>query len=101
LNISTWSAAGQVDVVFQNNKCPNLSIASLGPGEHFGELELVNGRTAAAGVNAAAGSPVELLLLPKETFLKQLKISPPTQAAMAKIANARNEENRSYDRRCR
>lgn len=94
-------AAGQVEVVLQNPKCPSLSIAFLGSGEHFGEIELVYGGKAAAGVIAASGTQVELLLLPRESFLKQLQISPSTQEVISRIANARLEENRSHDRRCR
>jgi putative ABC transport system ATP-binding protein len=94
-------AAGQVEVDLQNPKCPDLSIGCLGPGDHFGEVELVYGGKAAAGVAAAAGAQVELLLLPREAFIKQMQTSPPTQDALAKIANARLEENRLRDRRCR
>jgi CRP-like cAMP-binding protein len=73
----------------------------LSSGEHFGEIELVYGGKATAGVIAAPGDQVELLLLPRETFLKQIQISPSTQEAISRIANARLEENRSHDRRCR
>jgi ABC-type lipoprotein export system ATPase subunit len=94
-------AAGRVDVVLQNSKCPGLSIAYLGPGEHFGEIELIYGGRAVAGVVAASGTQVELLLLPRESFLKQLQVSPSTQEVISRIANARLEENRLHDRRCR
>lgn len=94
-------AAGQVEIVLQSQKCPDLIVARLGEGEFFGEVELLNGQNSLASVRTAPESPVETLAIPRDVFIHLLADSPLTEEAITKIVQARVEENRGHDRRCR
>jgi ABC-type polar amino acid transport system ATPase subunit len=92
---------GQVEVVLESPRCPEMIVARLGPGEFFGEVELVRGGQSIANIRTASGGEVELVALNHEPFLKLLKDSPLTGEAITRVVQARVEENRAKDRRCR
>ncbi len=94
-------SSGQVEIVLQSSRCPDMIIARLGPGEFFGEVELLRGGVSIAGVRTAPEGPVELLALKHDTFRELLSRSPLTEEAICKIVAARVDENRTSDRRCR
>jgi CRP-like cAMP-binding protein len=94
-------ASGEVDVILSNAECPEMCLARLGPGQFFGEVELTQGRNSVASVRAAKNGPVELALLEREQFAQLLRGSPPTEQALAEVAQARLEENLSQSEGCR
>ncbi len=61
-------ASGEVDVVLSSPGCPEISLARLGEGQFFGEVELLHSENSIASVRAAATGPVELSLLSKNGF---------------------------------
>jgi CRP-like cAMP-binding protein len=83
----------------QNRK--DTQLARLGPGQFFGEIELVQGGQSIACIRAAADGPVELAALHREPFIKLLADSPLTEEMIGRIVQARLEENRAADRRRR
>jgi ABC-type lipoprotein export system ATPase subunit len=89
-------ATGQVDIILQKalNK-KELTVATLGAGEFFGEVELIHGGDSIAGVRASEEGPVRLAVLPHKEFNEMLKGSPLTEEALCKIVKARLEQNRS------
>ena len=91
--------SGQVDIVLTGKKREDSVISRLGVGQFFGEVELMRGGKSIASVRASADSLVELLVLPRESFLDLLKQSPITEETIAKIVHRRLEENKSVDRR--
>lgn len=90
---------GEVEIVLQGKNRQDVTVARLGPGEYFGEVELIRGGKALAVVRAAPEAPVELLALPREEFLTLLEASPLTREAIGRIVQNRIEQNRSIDRR--
>ena len=87
--------SGAVEVVLQRRQTDGQIIAQLEAGDFFGEVSLLKGGRAIAGVRATADSPVELLAQPREKFLQMIKESPLTEEALCKIVQKRIEENRS------
>lgn len=92
-------ARGRVEVILQGKSREDTTVSSMGPGEFFGEVELVRGGRAIANVRAASDGPVELLALPREAFLSLLKESPLTEEAVGRIVQSRLAENKAGDRR--
>jgi len=94
-------ASGCVEVVLQGRRRADVTVASLCPGQFFGEVELLRGGKSIASIRAAPGAPVELLALPRAPFVELLRESPLTEDALAKLVQLRLAENRAADRRKR
>ena len=90
---------GEVEVILQGKNRQDVTVARLGPGEYFGEVELLRGGKSIASVRAAPESPVELLVLSRDAFCQLLKESPLTEEALGRIVQSRLQENKSTDRR--
>ncbi|HTX91467.1 MAG TPA: ATP-binding cassette domain-containing protein [Anaerolineales bacterium] len=93
--------SGVVEVVLQcgPRKKDGVTIARMGPGQFFGEIELLQGGKSIACIRAAPDGPVELVALHRDVFKKLLADSPLTEEALGKIVQARLDENRTADRR--
>ncbi len=85
----------------QGNDGIGTSIASIGPGQFFGEIELMQGGQSIASIRASADGPVELAALRRDQFINILHDSPVTEQMIGKIVQTRLEENRTADRRGR
>lgn len=84
---------GQVDVVVSSDNCGEMSLACLGPGQFFGEVELTHEQNSIASVRASKyGS--ELAVIPKDVFFNLIDGSPLTRAAITDIADTRLGENK-------
>ncbi len=90
---------GEVEIVLQGKNRQDTTVARLGPGEYFGEVELLRGGKSIAAVRAAPESLVEVLTLPRNEFCQLLKESPLTEASLGRIVQSRLQENKSTDRR--
>ena len=86
---------GGVEVVLTGQKRKDARLARLGPGQFFGEIELVQGGQSIACIRAAADAPVGLAALHREPFIKLLGDSPLTEEMIGRIVQARLEENRA------
>lgn len=92
---------GDVEVVLQQEPAAgnqDYIVSRLHPGEFFGEIELLRGGNSIANVRAGS-SPVEVLTLPREEFLRVINESPITAEALGKIVQQRLDEGRVADRR--
>jgi energy-coupling factor transporter ATP-binding protein EcfA2 len=89
---------GGVEVVLTGPKRKDARLARLGPGQFFGEIELVQGGQSIDCIRAAADAPVELAALHREPFIKLLGDSPLTEEMIGRIVQARLEENRAASR---
>jgi len=67
-------------------------LASLGPGQFFGEIELLNSSRALARVQSGEQG-VELIRVPEPVFRDMLNNSAPTRQTLNEIAAARYAEN--------
>ena len=90
---------GQVEVVLESSKQSEVTLGQLGPGEFFGEIELIHGGNSLASVRASPDGPVELVALPHKDFAEMLVGSPLTEEALSHIVQARLAQNRSADRK--
>jgi CRP-like cAMP-binding protein len=86
--------SGQVEIVVNVDQENEMSLARLGPGQFFGEVELIQGGESIASVRAA-NSGAEIAMLPKSTFYELIDDSPLTRSKMQEVAeNRRSEHNR-------
>jgi putative ABC transport system ATP-binding protein len=88
-------ASGEVDVVLSKPDCLEISLARLGAGQFFGEVELPSGSQSIASVRAAPGGPVEIVLLDRKEFLRLIDGAPVMQAGIAAVAQERLLEHRA------
>jgi len=92
---------GEVDVVLQSRRCSDLVVAKLGPGEFFGEVELLRGGNSIAEIRVTGDSPLELLVMNRNQFIQLLEESPLTEDALTRVVQSRIEQNRVSERKCR
>jgi ABC-type lipoprotein export system ATPase subunit len=92
---------GAVDIVLHGPTPEEVTIARLGKGEFFGEVELMKGGRSIATVRAANTGEVSLAALPRDRFMELLKESPLTEGTLASIVHTRIEQNRIADQRMR
>ncbi|NUM43702.1 MAG: cyclic nucleotide-binding domain-containing protein [Anaerolineales bacterium] len=83
--------AGEVDIVGGQKQ---VSLARLGPGQHFGEVELLMGGPSIASVRPAENQTVELTLLNKADFMAFLGKSALSQKSFDEIVATRMAENK-------
>jgi CRP-like cAMP-binding protein len=93
-------ASGEVDIVLSSPDCPEISLACLGAGQFFGEVELLQSGNSVASVRAAGTDPVELSLLSKTGFQQLLGGSPATREMVTQVARKRLTENRTQNHDC-
>ncbi len=85
---------GEVEIVVSNDKCDEISLARLGPGQFFGEVELTQGGNSIAGVRSSANG-AELAILPRDVFFNLIDGSSLTRKAIQEVAESRvTEHNR-------
>lgn len=92
---------GEVEIGLRTRRCPDLTVAMLGPGEFFGEIELLKESVSVANVRASRKEPVELLELPRDEFMRLLADSSLTEQAILKVVQSRLSENRQMRKKCR
>lgn len=66
--------SGAIDLVIDSPDGRELILSRLGPGEHFGEMALVDDHRRSASARAAA--PTELVVVLRQTFLATLEEHP-------------------------
>lgn len=91
--------SGVVEVILCGNKRKDVTIARLGPGQFFGEVELMRGGKSIACIRAASEGAVELVALHRDPFIKLLGESSMTEETLGKLVQIRVEENRTADQR--
>ena len=91
--------SGEVDVILQGKRRDDTVLARMGPGDFFGEIELIRGGKSIANVRAAAEGPVKILALSRTDFNRMLDESPLTQDAISKVVQERLKEHKAVDRR--
>jgi ABC-type lipoprotein export system ATPase subunit len=90
---------GEVEVVLYDRKNQETVISRLGPGEFFGEIELLRGGKAIANVRSGTRGSVEVLMIRREDFKRVIDQSPITVEALGKIVQERLEAHRAADSR--
>jgi CRP-like cAMP-binding protein len=84
---------GEVEIVINKGRFNERSLARLGPGQFFGEIELIRGGKSVAGVQASEDG-AEIAFLSREKFFDFVDGSPLTRNELREIADARLSENK-------
>ena len=86
-------ASGSVDLVAPASQAPGNPVASIGPGESFGEISLIDGKPHSA--SAVAATQVSLITLSKDDFAR-LNVEDPRLgvALLFKVAHVMSQKLR-------
>jgi ABC-type lipoprotein export system ATPase subunit len=93
-------ADGAVDIILSSAPSREMNLARLGPGQFFGEVELLRGGDSIASARAAGNIPVEVAVLSKEIFSNLLSSSSSTEAAMTRASEIHLQENLAKRTEC-
>ena len=83
---------GNVEVALKQPTNGDIVVTRMGPGEYFGEIELLRGGNAMATVRAAE-TPVRVLALSRDAFEGLIGKSKSTKNVIEQIVNKRVNEN--------
>jgi CRP-like cAMP-binding protein len=84
---------GQIEVLVEDSDGDRLTVAHMGRGQYFGEVELLRGGTNMATIRAALDTGVQVAVLDRQTFDSLMTESTPTREALDRVAEARIAEN--------
>jgi ABC-type lipoprotein export system ATPase subunit len=84
---------GVVEIVLARPNHSDVVAAQLGPGQYFGEMQLLHGQKRSASARAYERGPVEVLSLSFETMRQLLSTSDVTREAMQALADQRKQQN--------
>jgi ABC-type lipoprotein export system ATPase subunit len=84
---------GRAEVALKRPGGSDVVVMRPGPGEYFGEVELMKSTQNIATVRAVMDAPVEVIALDRNTFAQLLQESESTRDALAIIAERRAAEN--------
>jgi ABC-type lipoprotein export system ATPase subunit len=85
--------SGAVEVVVNDDQLNEMSLACLGSGQFFGEVELTQGGQSIASVRAAEDG-AKVALLPKDKFFELINSSPLTRNTLQEVAATRVTEHK-------
>lgn len=84
---------GVVEIVLPRPNHSDVVAAQLGPGQYFGEMQLLFGQKRTASARAFEQGPVEVLSLDYDTMRELLAASEETREAMQALADQRKQQN--------
>jgi ABC-type lipoprotein export system ATPase subunit len=84
---------GHIEVDLSGPGGEEIVAARMGPGQYFGEIELLRGGKTIAAIRAAYDGPVELVALDQDTFCALLAESDATREALNQVVQDRIAEN--------
>jgi len=84
---------GVVEIVLPRPNHSDVVAAQLGPGQYFGEMQLLHGQKRSASARAYERGPVEVLSLDFDTMRELLNSSEATREAMQALADQRKQQN--------
>jgi len=84
---------GMVEIVLPRPNHSDVVAAQLGPGQYFGEMQMLYGQKRTASARAYEQGPVEVLSLDYDTMRDLLAASEATREAMQSLAEQRKQQN--------
>ena len=84
---------GRVEIALKRPGSSDVVVMRPGPGEYFGEIELLRGGRNLATARAVSDAPVELVSLDRQEFAELMAESEATRDAMEMIVERRLAEN--------
>ncbi len=88
-------AQGDVEIALGENG-QSQTVARLGPGEYFGEIDVLHRGSAIASVRAALATPVEVIALGRDVVEQLLHEAQALREELAQVAEARRNENATH-----
>jgi ABC-type lipoprotein export system ATPase subunit len=85
--------SGQADVVLRRPAGFDVTVATYGPGQYFGEIEMMRGGHWRATVRAGMEMPVDVVAIDRDTFVKLMEESDATREVIERIVETRLSEN--------
>ncbi|MFN8483912.1 MAG: ATP-binding cassette domain-containing protein [Anaerolineae bacterium] len=85
--------SGAVQVVIDQPQAGEIVVASMGPGQYFGEVELLHGGHSIASIRADVHHGVEVVELDDEAFKRLAAESSEMRANVDRVAHERAREN--------
>lgn len=85
---------GNVNIALKNKKGDQVKVNQMGPGEYFGEVELMNGGHAIATITAG-DDPVKVVTLQRSIFEELINENRETKRVIESIVNRRVSENKT------
>ena len=86
-------STGVVEIVLPRPNHSDVVAAQLGPGQYFGEMQLLHGQKRSASARAYERGAVEVLSLDFDTMRQLLSTSDATREAMQVLADQRKQQN--------
>ncbi len=87
-------ASGKVEIVLQRENASDVVVAQLGPGQYFGEMQLLYGRGRSASARASEFATAEVYAVNHQTLSEILGESDSLREAMTQTASERMAQNR-------
>jgi ABC-type lipoprotein export system ATPase subunit len=84
---------GRAEVALKRPGGTDVVVMRPGPGEYFGEVELMQGGQNIATIRAVQDTPVDVVTLDRQTFTELLSESESTRDALSIMADRRAAEN--------
>ena len=84
---------GMVEIVLPRPNHSDVVAAQLGPGQYFGEMQMLYGQKRSASARAYEQGPVEVLSLDYDTMRDLLAASEATREAIQALADQRKQQN--------
>ena len=84
---------GQIEVLVEASDGDLFSVARMGRGQYFGEVELLKGGSNIATIRAAPDTGAQVAALDRQTFMSVLAGSEPTRGVLERVAQERIAEN--------
>lgn len=92
-------ADGYTDVIVEHGQGREVSVARLGPGEHFGEVELLHeGNRAIASIRATLQSAVRVRALGRQVFQELITEADAMRETLTSVVRQRTAENAMVQR---
>ena len=83
---------GEVEVYLNRPDAQEVLVDTLGPGQYFGEIALLNGGARSAMVRASINSPIEVLTFDKKDFTELLGDSSEMMEEIKRSVNIRGQK---------
>lgn len=85
--------SGQANVVLRRPSGSDVTVATYGPGQYFGEIEMMRGGHSRATVCAAPEMQVEVVAIDRATFISLMSESDATREVIERVVETRLAEN--------
>lgn len=84
---------GHIEIILTGPGGSKVRVARLGPGQFFGEVELLRSGKSIAGIRAGQESPVEVIALNREVFTQLMHEAETQRESLVRVVHERLAEN--------